>query len=140
MHNLSFLDWLGTVCFFIDSAPSLTVCSEIANEALADHKPIRSKAPDVYKGLAILGVITTHLALLQNGTDGVEGDPSPAVQFMFSGLFVLTIMSGYFYKPGRSFVQNVRKRVILVLSHTYTGWIKPRIRGMVSGEKVDEIS
>ena len=53
MHNLSFLDWLGTVCFFIDSLPNLTVGSEIANEALVDNKPIRSKVPDVYKGLAI---------------------------------------------------------------------------------------
>ncbi len=67
---------------------------------------------DLYKGMAIMGVIITHLVLLQNGTDGRTGDPLPVVQFMFSGLIMFIVISGYFYKPGKSYLENVRSRVV----------------------------
>ena len=67
---------------------------------------------DLYKGMAIMGVIITHLVLLQNGTDGHTSDPSAIVQFMFSGLIMFIVISGYFYKPGKSYFGNVRSRVV----------------------------
>ncbi len=72
----------------------------------------RLKILDVYKGMAIMGVIITHLVLIQNGTDGKEGDPSALVQFMFSGLIMFMVVSGYFYKPGKSYLENVKKRIV----------------------------
>jgi fucose 4-O-acetylase-like acetyltransferase len=62
--------------------------------------------------MAIMGVIITHLVLLQNGTDGVNNDPSPVVQFMFSGLIMFMVVSGYFYKPGKTYLENVKARAI----------------------------
>ena len=67
---------------------------------------------DLYKGMAILGVIITHLVLLQNGTDGYSNEPSAFVQFMYAGLIMFIVVSGYFYKPGRSYMENVRRRVV----------------------------
>jgi fucose 4-O-acetylase-like acetyltransferase len=72
----------------------------------------RLRILDVYKGLAILGVIVTHLVLLQNGGAGKGGNPSALVQFMFSGLLMFMVISGYFYKPGRTYLENVKRRVI----------------------------
>ena len=72
----------------------------------------RLKILDVYKGMAIMGVIITHLVLLQNGTTGKGDDPSALVQFMFSGLFMFMVVSGYFYKPGGTYLEKVKKRVV----------------------------
>ena len=74
------------------------------------------KTLDVYKGMAIMGVIITHLVLLQNGTNGTSNDPSPVVQFMFSGLIMFMVVSGYFYKPGRSYAENVKRRVVTLIA------------------------
>ena len=75
----------------------------------------RLKILDVYKGIAILGVIITHVVLLQNGMGGKAGDTSAIVQFLFSGLIMFMVISGYFYKPGSSFLHNVKKRVVTLL-------------------------
>jgi len=51
-------------------------------EAIASERNTeRFRYIDVYKGLAILGVIVTHLVLMQNGTNG--SGVSPWVQFLF---------------------------------------------------------
>ena len=67
---------------------------------------------DLYKGMAIFGVLITHIVLLQNGADGRSEDPLPVVQFMYSGLLMFVLISGYFYKPGKSYLENVRSRVV----------------------------
>ncbi len=69
----------------------------------------------MFKGLAILGVIITHLVLNQNGTDGTHNDPSAIVMFLYSGLVMFVVVSGYFHKPGRSFAENLKKRVLPLL-------------------------
>ena len=82
----------------------------------------RLRILDVYKGMAIMGVIITHLVLLQNGTTGKGGETSALVQFMFSGLLMFMVVSGYFYKPGGTYLEKVKKRVVpLVL--IYVGGI-----------------
>jgi len=81
-------------------------------ETAPETKAQRLKILDVYKGMAIMGVIITHLVLLQNGTNGRGGDPSAIVQFMFSGLFMFMLVSGYFYKPGGTYLEKVKKRVV----------------------------
>ena len=85
------------------------------SEATKDGGSSRLKVLDVYKGIAILGVIITHVVLLQNGMGGKAGDSSALVQFLFSGLIMFMVISGYFYKPGSSFLHNVRKRVVTLL-------------------------
>jgi fucose 4-O-acetylase-like acetyltransferase len=70
------------------------------SEATKDGGNSRLKVLDVYKGIAILGVIITHVVLLQNGMGGKAGDSSALVQFLFSGLIMFMVISGYFYKPG----------------------------------------
>ena len=89
----------------------------LLTETMPDDEPTitgsgRIGILDLYKGMAIMGVIITHLVLLQNGTDGHTGDPSAIVQFMFSGLIMFIVISGYFYKPGKSYLGNVRSRVV----------------------------
>jgi len=69
----------------------------------------------MYKGLAILGVVITHLALIQGGTGGTESEPSALVQFMYSGLIMFIVISGFFHKPGRTYMENLKKRVIPLL-------------------------
>ncbi len=67
---------------------------------------------DLYKGMAIFGVVVTHIALLQNGAGGPTGQTSAVVQFMYSGLVMFILVSGYFYKPGRTYAENIRHRVV----------------------------
>jgi fucose 4-O-acetylase-like acetyltransferase len=86
-----------------------------AAEVPKDGGNTRLRILDVYKGIAILGVIITHVVLLQNGMGGKAGDTSAIVQFLFSGLIMFMVISGYFYKPGSSFLHNVKKRVVTLL-------------------------
>ena len=90
-------------------------------EAIASQSNTeRFRYIDVYKGLAILGVIVTHLVLMQNGTNG--SGVSPWVQFLFSGLIMFMVISGLFYRPGRGYVENVRRRVLpLVVIYVLSG-------------------
>jgi len=69
----------------------------------------------MYKGMAIMGVIITHLVLIQIGTNSTDNQQLPIVQFMYSGLIMFIVVSGYLYKSNRSYTENVRKRVIPLL-------------------------
>ena len=81
-------------------------------ETMSDNTGKRLTTLDMYKGLAIFGVLVTHIVLLQNGADGTSEQTNPIVQFMFAGLVVFFLISGYLYKPGKSYMQNVKHRVV----------------------------
>ncbi len=101
-----------SVCHIYPRVVTSAMTEDNAISNCESKTPHRLKTLDVYKGMAIMGVIITHLVLLQNGTDGTNNDPSPVVQFMFSGLIMFMVVSGYFYKPGKSYVQNIKRRVV----------------------------
>ena len=39
------------------------------------------------------------------------GEPSPIIQALYLGLISFFIISGYFFKPGRGFRENMRRRI-----------------------------
>lgn len=75
---------------------------------------------DVLKGASMIGIVLAHIALLQNN-DGlpeeastVENIISYLVSVPYSLLCTFFIISGYFYKPGRGFIANVKDRVLKI--------------------------
>ena len=63
----------------------------------------RIKSVDIVKGMAILVVVISHLIS--------DRTLSSWITKLFGGLMgMFFIMSGYFYKPGKSYVDNVKKR------------------------------
>ena len=76
------------------------------------HEEGRFRELDMYKGFAILGVIVSHMVLLQMGAGDTTGSPNTFNQFMYSGLIMFIVISGFFYRPGRSYLENVKKRVV----------------------------
>jgi len=72
----------------------------------------RLKSPDIFKGIAISFIVILHLAIVSKGD---VGDPAPFIQALYLGLVGFFIMSGYFFKPGRGFKENMRRRSRLFL-------------------------
>ena len=72
----------------------------------------RLKSPDIFKGIAISFIVVLHLAISSKRD---VGDPAPAIQALYLGLVGFFIMSGYFFKPGRGFKENMRRRSRLFL-------------------------
>ncbi|MBE6526619.1 MAG: acyltransferase [Thermoplasmata archaeon] len=61
---------------------------------------------DIFKGVVITLVVLTHVLFAMNGDS-----ESPVIfQCLFLGLFGFMLLSGYFYRPGRGFVANMKKR------------------------------
>ena len=79
------------------------------------HRP-RLMTPDLVKGIAITGMVVLHLALLQgHGSEPVTSSGVGIMMFKgipYSLLCMFIVISGYFYVPGRSFIWNMRKRVL----------------------------
>ena len=79
------------------------------------HRP-RLMTADLVKGIAITGMVVLHLALLQG--HGSEPTASTGVGIMmfkaipYSLLCMFIVISGYFYVPGKTFLWNMRKRVL----------------------------
>jgi len=82
----------------------------LTEESCPDPSGKRYKSLDVFKGLAIFGVIVTHLAILQGDTG--EGGSSPFTELMYAGLPMFMLVSGMFYRPGRTYLENLRRRVL----------------------------
>ena len=62
----------------------------------------RIKSVDIVKGMAILVVVISHLI--------PDRTLSSWITKLFGGLMGLFfVMSGYFYKPGQSYMDNVKK-------------------------------
>ena len=67
---------------------------------------------DVFKGVAITIIVILHIAIVAKGD---VKDPVPPVQALYLGLVGFFIMSGYFFRPGRGFRENMGRRVRLLL-------------------------
>ena len=81
------------------------------------HSPSsRIKSLDILRGAAIIGVITVHIMFgAGRGVDGsVAGDFNVA-ELVYAGLPMFMVITGYFYKSGRSYMDNVKHRIVPVL-------------------------
>ena len=68
----------------------------------------RIQCVDIVKGLAILVVVVTHLVSSQAASDFITR--------FFGGLMgVFFMLSSYFYKPGKGYLNNVRKRFFQII-------------------------
>ncbi len=75
----------------------------------------RFASPDVLKGVIIVLIVLVHIVLLSN-TSSEEGRSQPLVlQILYLGLMAFFLLSGYFYRPGRSITENIKKRAIQLL-------------------------
>lgn len=79
------------------------------------EKP-RVRSLDMYKGIAILGVIAVHVFIFPTMQQGeAEGSGMPlVVQALYLGLLGFFAISGYFYRPNRGFANNVKKRLLIL--------------------------
>jgi fucose 4-O-acetylase-like acetyltransferase len=68
----------------------------------------RLRSMDIFKGVAITIIVILHIAIV---TKGDVQDPVPPVQALYLGLIGFFIMSGYFFRPGRGFRENMMRRV-----------------------------
>ena len=75
-------------------------------------KAPRSRSMDIFKGVAISIIVILHIGIVAKSN---VGDPHPLVQALYLGLVGFFIMSGYFFKPGRGFLENMRRRVKILL-------------------------
>ncbi len=73
---------------------------------------VRSQSMDIFKGVAISIIVILHIGIVAKSN---VGDPAPPVQALYLGLVGFFIMSGYFFKPGRGFRENMRRRVKVLL-------------------------
>jgi len=92
----------------------------------------RLASADVLKGMLIIGIVFVHIVIvrmdvLMSGADaastGVLGDNSVGagslvIQALYLGLMAFFIISGYFYRPGRGFMENMKKRVVQLVVAT----------------------
>ncbi len=80
---------------------------------------------DVLKGMLIIGIVFVHIVIVRMdvllsgadaaGTgvlsDNLAGAGSLVIQALYLGLMAFFIISGYFYRPGRGFKDNMKKRL-----------------------------
>lgn len=88
----------------------------MSEEAPAEQKKQRVMSIDLVKGVAIVGVVILHLALLQAHGPAPETTTGMGIMMFkpipYSMLCMFIVISGYFYKPGKSFFENIRTRVV----------------------------
>lgn len=70
----------------------------------------RIVVPDIIKGFIITVIVLSHFIFQNTGEAGGNTGFS-VMQIGFIGLMVFFVISGYFFKPGRSYVENVKKRI-----------------------------
>lgn len=70
---------------------------------------------DAFKGLAIGGIVFGHTVIGNAMSNDIQGDPNALTMLsgvFFSGLMVFLIISGFYYKPERSYWENIKRRVL----------------------------
>lgn len=91
---------------------------------------VRIKSLDVYKGIAILGVLAVHVFVYTTMQDkGGDQSGMPLIlQGLYLGLLGFFAISGYFYRPNRGIKNNLKKRFgILGLAYFSCAIILPVI-------------
>ena len=93
---------------------------------------LRLRSPDMMKGFVIVAVVFVHLVIarIDSVTDEADAaslgsmslDVSSAgpllIQALYLGLMAFFIISGYFFRPGRGFAANIRKRAVQLAAAT----------------------
>jgi len=77
-----------------------------------EDRSARSRSMDIFKGVAISIIVILHIGVVAKGD---VGNPAPPVQALYLGLVGFFIMSGYFFRPGRGFRENMMRRVRILL-------------------------
>ncbi len=76
---------------------------------------------DVLKGLIIFLIVGLHIIVASKGNMGES--PLP-LQYLYLGLMSFFIISGYFYRPERGVIANLKKRTIqIVVATVLAGFI-----------------
>ena len=78
---------------------------------MAEATAHRFESIDVIKGFIILVVVCGHLMVSSTGSESDRGLPL-FMQICYLGLMSFFIISGYFFRPGRGFVENMKRRGI----------------------------
>ena len=76
----------------------------------------RISGVDGLKGIVIIGVVFVHLVLL-GGVNREDGEDMPLImQILYLGLMSFFIITGYFFRPGKGFIGNIRSRSLLFVA------------------------
>ncbi len=93
--------------------------SEGAVQTTTERPRIRSL--DILKGAAILGVIIAHVAVVE---DKISFSGNRFLgELFYSALPMFIVVSGYFHRVGRSFIENIKRRVLPILVAFVTGTV-----------------
>ena len=76
---------------------------------MGETEGTRFKSLDALKGSIIVAVVFTHLIISSTGTEADRELPL-LIQIPYLGLMSFFIISGYFFRPGRGFAENIRRR------------------------------
>ncbi|MCQ2070271.1 MAG: acyltransferase [archaeon] len=72
----------------------------------------RLRIPDMVKGIAIIGVVLTHLYLTPvTGGEASSETPTVPLELVYLTLITFFVISGYFYRP-RGFMYNMKRRIV----------------------------
>jgi fucose 4-O-acetylase-like acetyltransferase len=78
------------------------------NETTAPSQKNRVATTDVIKGVLIIGIVIIHLLIL---TGPFNARHAPLIfECLYLGLMCFFIISGYFFRPEKSFAENTKKR------------------------------
>ena len=79
---------------------------------------------DVLKGALMIGIVLIHLFYLSDAHTSRPGSVSPVyIQMLYLGLMLFFISAGYFFRPDRGVVNNIKKRVVQLLIPILVGLI-----------------
>jgi len=81
---------------------------------MEQRRNARSRIIDVYKGMTIFAIVVLHIALVAKSDVG--GEPVLPLQILYLGLIGFFIISGYFFRPGRGFRENMGRRVRILFA------------------------
>jgi len=76
---------------------------------MAEGEAVRLSSVDILKGLTIVCIVLVHV-VIRRGEGG--GEMPLFMQALYLILMVFFLISGYFYRPGKGFVYNMKKRVL----------------------------
>ncbi len=76
---------------------------------MAEENGTRFSSIDILKGIAIIGIVLVHVVIRRS--EG-GGETPLFMQTLYLILMSFFLISGYFYRPGQGFKQNMKKRVL----------------------------